>query len=437
MFCLIVDWKKILHDSCVRVRRPRCGTDVSSQFQPTNSMNENHIFVGASDAALRPRRVISIEETVRGGMCRSCKQTLNVGEARIKVAYPNVIVQFAARVGSPSFYMHPSCFETQPVDFLQMGSTAYKETLPIQGFAVNPEVDIIGYDRFPELHHCFVKSRTMYLQQQGALLSSTADHLTGQGIILIESNGSDINQTDNLAHNDSPMCHPEKDEEVEVIETADRTRSPTINKLCPQKRRAQCLRPTTAPFAKITYDADIEDEDLAYRFLLKSHDDGAYDKMCFQLSDEQPTHHQRGSQNPTISQKKSNNNIVLKEPCVRVSACCACSCHCSTERQWASPQAAAEILGISTAILRSLAYARAIPIFVRPSGHRVYHIPSIRKYMTENTLQPKLKRNKDAHSGTPDTVGTVWVTGDHWKPAIHSLCSKSSSFYIYIPFQFQ
>lgn len=131
-------------------------------------MTENHIIVGASDSIMMvgPKRVVSIEETIKGGTCRSCSQTLNAGEPRIKVAYPNVIVQYNLRTGSPSFYMHPACYETNPVDFWRIGPSAYKETIPINGFALLPENDIIGYGEFPELQHRFDKSRSLYLAQK-------------------------------------------------------------------------------------------------------------------------------------------------------------------------------------------------------------------------------------------------------------------------------
>ncbi len=72
---------------------------------------------------------------------------------------------------------------------------------------------------------------------------------------------------------------------------------------------------------------------------------------------------------------------------------CLCSCHCSfspsdAELRWATPGDAAKIVGISVAILRSLAVARAIPVLIRPSGQRVYNIASIRKFISEHTLQP-------------------------------------------------
>jgi len=71
---------------------------------------------------------------------------------------------------------------------------------------------------------------------------------------------------------------------------------------------------------------------------------------------------------------------------------CLCSCHCRfspEELQWATPGDASKVLGISTAILRSLAVARVIPVFIRPSGQRMYNLPSIRKFISEHTLQPK------------------------------------------------
>jgi hypothetical protein len=93
--------------------------------------------------------------------------------------------------------------------------------------------------------------------------------------------------------------------------------------------------------------------------------------------------------NTAFTEVQGTQSISLKEPVSRTAKCSSCFCNSVlAERQWASPKDAADLLGISTAILRSLAHARAIPVFVRPSGQRVYNLPSIRKYIAENTLQP-------------------------------------------------
>ena len=139
-------------------------------------MSASSISSSSSDTGSTcPRRVLSIERVVRGGMCRSCGQTLSVGDARIKVAYPDVLVQYAVRIGSPSFFMHLACFATQPVDYSRTGANAYKDTLPVQGFAVNPEADVIGFEKFPELHHCFDQSRVLWEQQAPSEADAPAD----------------------------------------------------------------------------------------------------------------------------------------------------------------------------------------------------------------------------------------------------------------------
>jgi len=92
-----------------------------------------------------PTRVISIEPTLQGGSCRSCGQTLKQGELRIKVAYPNIFVHYYTKSGTPSFFMHPFCFEINPVDFCHGGKGAYNDVLPIKGFAINPSKSVAGY----------------------------------------------------------------------------------------------------------------------------------------------------------------------------------------------------------------------------------------------------------------------------------------------------
>ncbi len=386
---------------------PKSRANASATIVTAAAMSENHIIVGSSDPDVSPKRVFRLEATVKGGTCRSCGQKLNVGEARIKVSYPNVIVQYAARTGSPSFYMHPTCFETQPVDFWRIGSAAYKDTLPVHGFAVNPEIDVIGYDQFPELQHCFDKSRLLYLKEQEVLLSSKNDTIpcpdaepttysgarTARCLVLNQDGSAEL-PVPGKPRDDLRDTGTNGLASSQIITNDIQSRNQpqeNLQKLCPQKRRAEYVRHKTAPQPKYTFAADDEDERLAYRQFLQSRENGVYDRILEQYTEESAgLEHQAGSQDPVVSpsQYHTAQGMVLKEPCVRMTKCCSCSCHFpAAERQWASPQDAAEILGISTAILRSLAHARAVPIFVRPSGQRVYNIPSIRKYIRENTLQ--------------------------------------------------
>jgi len=290
--------------------------------------------------------------------------------------------------------MHPTCFETQPVDFWRIGSAAYKDTLPVHGFAVNPEIDVVGYDQFPELQHCFDKSRLLYLKEQEVLLSSKIDTIScpdaepttysgarTASCLVLSQDGSAELPVPGKPRDDLRDTGTNGSASSQIIANDIQSRNQpqeSSQRLCPQKRRAEYVRHKTAPQPKYTSAADDEDERLAYRQFLQNRENGVYDRILDQYTD---------SEEPDNS-KRDNQGIVLKEPCVRMTKCCSCSCHfLAAERQWASPQDAAEILGISTAILRSLAHARAVPIFVRPSGQRVYNIPSIRKYITENTLQ--------------------------------------------------
>ena len=87
--------------------------------------------------------------------------------------------------------------------------------------------------------------------------------------------------------------------------------------------------------------------------------------------------------------RQEERDVEETNPKVLAGSCITCGCHISPalpQRQWASPQDSAEILGISSAILRSLAEQRAIPLFKRPSGQRVYNLPAIRAYIAKNTI---------------------------------------------------
>ncbi len=339
-------------------------------------MSENHIILATSKVADSPRRVISIEETVKGGVCRSCKETLDVGEPRIKVSYPNVIVQYAARVGAPAFFMHPKCFESNPVDFWRIGTAAYKETMSVAGFSLNPELDVIGWERFPEVHHCFSKCQEPLLAQQqmtsstASLVSATKPVPNIPGVSAAVDKETDRHHTESifkfsqigeLTDASSPELHQPKLESQIFAGTLS---------MCPQKRCA----------------TDSLDADNALK-RVSAASINYCDTPAHEPADQNNQHH-------AIDRKSSR---LTPQGCTQFEHChvgmedCLCTCHCRfspEELQWATPGDAAKILGISVAILRSLAVARAIPVFIRPSGQRVYNIPSIRKFISEHTLQP-------------------------------------------------
>ena len=333
-------------------------------------MSESHIILAASKLVDSPKRVISIEDTVKGGICRSCRQTLNVGEPRIKVTYPNVIVQYAARVGAPAFFMHPECFQSNPVDFLRIGTAAYKETMPVAGFSLNPELDVLGWEKFPDLHHCFSKCQELLLAQQ--ITSNAASPILAKepvpntpGVSAVEKKETDRYHSESiLTHFDeatatsNPESHQHK---LELKNPVD------ILAICPQKRRATDSMGTESAVKRVS--ATAVNHTPTPEPTDQNDQQHLIDRKCSRFLIQgctQSEHYHAGMDD------------------------CLCSCHCRfspEELQWATPGDAAKILGISVAILRSLAVARAIPVFIRPSGQRVYNIPSIRKFISEHTLQ--------------------------------------------------
>lgn len=335
-------------------------------------MTENHIILAAVNQ--NPKRVISIEDTIKEGTCRSCKQVLEIGEPRVKVAYPNVVVQYYSRTGTPSFYMHPACYETNPVDFWQVGQAAYKETIPIAGFAVNPETDVIGYDKYPQLHRHFQNSLALHreLQQQAA---STVALQTQTASLYIAQNEAHPEQpacgaasrTENSTETNSLAGPPSQVEPEEAPNQQQNGKAlldytPEQAAQLPQRRGPLKRKLTLVPGPRCTSEPDYEEQQFAFEQQIKRH------------------RAERALLSETVNEKYADE---LSEK-LKVTYC-ECRCHIPpAERQWASPQEATQILGINSAILRSLASARAIPVFYRPSGQRVYNIPSIRKYIADN-----------------------------------------------------
>ncbi len=332
-------------------------------------MNENHIIVATSKIVDSPKRAVSIEETVKGGVCRSCKDTLDVGEPRIKVSYPNVIVQYAARVGAPAFFMHPECFKLNPVDFWRIGTAAYKETMPVACFSLNPELDVLGWDRFPEVHHCFRSCRELWLaQQMGSKATSAIPNVSDVSTVERKETGRHHLEPMHTCSGETTVVPtPESHDHNFKLKLASETLV-DIRPHCPQKRRATD-----------TLAADISIK----RVSAASNDHAQVHKSTYQEDQQQVADRQSPKLTIQGCTESEHYHVGMED--------CLCSCHCRffpEQRQWATPSDAAKILGISVAILRSLAIARAIPVLIRPSGQRVYNIPSIRKFISEHTLQP-------------------------------------------------
>ena len=60
------------------------------------------------------------------------------------------------------------------MDYRLTGAAAYNETVPVPGFAVHPETDVVGFEKYPELHGCFDASRVLREQQLQRLAASTS-----------------------------------------------------------------------------------------------------------------------------------------------------------------------------------------------------------------------------------------------------------------------
>lgn len=70
-------------------------------------------------------------------VCRSCLEGIASGDVRIKISYPEQIVQYATRSGFPSYFLHIECFINQPVDYIKQGRTAWKTWEPCPPFVLS------------------------------------------------------------------------------------------------------------------------------------------------------------------------------------------------------------------------------------------------------------------------------------------------------------
>jgi hypothetical protein len=330
-----------------------------------------------------PTRIVSLEPTIKGGACRSCGSHLKPGEIRVKVAYPTVFVHYHTKSGSPSFYLHPLCYKNNPVDFWRVGSSAFKDTYPVDGFVLNPATQVVGYNSYPDLHHCFQRSAELFAKANSVAVIS-CDHVGDPSSKLeMQQNPttSTANQPESLDAMSDGLANKDPDAKSAVENTItpvdarlaqplSTTLSPVSQVKVSGKKRYHALTNSQIPW---TWEADREDERIAadrfQAWARKRYDtpQDVYDDL---------------------------DSLTLKPPVATLSKCADCGCHSEKpERRWASPQEASEILGISSAILRNLANSREIPIFKRASGHRVYDIHAIRAFIEKRTIKVKNDNN--------------------------------------------
>jgi hypothetical protein len=274
---------------------------------------------------------------------------LNVGELRVKVSYPSVIVQYAARTGVPSFFMHPECFSTYPVDFVRIGKTAYKETVQVMNYVVNPELDIVGWDMFPQLHHYFSKCE----------LPVSGKQEPGQAPSSVTKSGADRYHEELSGSSDAPSAQPETNFKPTVNSLDNEHIAPIVESMCLEKR--------TDYLNEVASSSKSPENE--------NHKSSLVDQM------------QISSASPKLA------SVQHPEP---KSATCACLCHSTSSEavQWVTPREVVKALGISPAFLRSLAMDRAIPVLRRPSGQRLYNIAGIRKFIADNTVHPVSLKNQ-------------------------------------------
>lgn len=309
-------------------------------------MSEHYMIVGTSNTNDGPRRVVQIEETLKGGVCRACWQCLSVGEPRIKVSYPNVIVHYAARTGMPSFFIHPECFSTCPVDFVRMGSTAYKETVSVSHYVMNPQCDVVGWNKFPKVQpyfsNCQVPMQLSSLQAGVSTMPSTAVLAASPCHATPSSNSEPALQKSSASLvYDAGAC-----EDVSFTTVAPRSRLPQ-----------PCG--TEADFDAITSALKLPCEE---------------DQQLYA--------------NPGLRSSVKPTSLLHCQPCMEL-----CTCPCRSESsfetmQWVTPREAAKTLGIAPSFLRSMALDRVIPVLRRPRGQRLYNVRSVRKFLNDHIVHP-------------------------------------------------
>ncbi len=312
------------------------------------------MVVGPCNTYDSPTRTVAIEETLKGGTCRSCSQCLNIGEPRVKVSYPNVIVQYAARIGVPSFFMHPECFSTYPVDFIRMGKSAYKETTRVANYVVNPERDIVGWDMFPQLHHYFSKCQVPCSEQQEPC----------QMPLSVPKVVVDRHHEELSGSSDALLAQSETDLKLTVNKFDNKQIAPVVVSTCLQKRPA-ADHPNKVVSSSKPPESDDNKNSLAGQMQIN-----------------------RASPKLSSVQHSESKHATCTQHSDSKPATCTCLCHSTSSEavQWVTPREAAKTLGISPAFLRSLAMDRAIPVLRRPSGQRLYSIPDIRKFIDDNTV---------------------------------------------------
>lgn len=340
---------------------------------------------------------ISVGRSEKVSTCRSCSRPISADTPRVKIAYPQVIIKYVERTGTPSFFMHLECFRDRPVDYIKDGPHPWRNWQPIKRFSCQ-QSQIAGLEHYPDAAAVLFLSNNKVTSNQ---LKLNETDLAAQEFIPAKSGtilGTKRSREESLNSNTgystaSPLepgsvakrprvqVHFKIPSFAEILEEClgDREEADKQYRVhldLAAKREAAYLRATRAesklkdqvPESKqneaavtVSYSTSADKQEEQQQSVL--HDSAGPRERC-EAKDESDVESNSTCESDEESEFGNNENSGLS-------------------LQWMKPGQLSQQVGINISILRRWANIRAVRTIVSAGGHRLFNVASVINYIKQ------------------------------------------------------
>lgn len=344
------------------------------EFADCTSIRHCHPNVARAASTSAPQIMICIEKGVKESTCRSCGSAVDAGLIRVRLSYPSINVQYATRSGSPSFCLHPECLYVAPVDYEKTGSSAWKAWTAVKRFELKSEAQITGLEEYPNVRHyfarCMINGKAFESGDKANTSHTPPDRVaTAVSSSLSKPAGIQREQQQQgtkrarvevaLAPHAGDEDGAAKQHKLLLEASRSKMNSGTLHQattapMASQRISQQCLTTSKQGTRVILTAATADNKSNAIS------DSGAVSEIDSDVT----------SESTSDADSDSDGFGVL-----------------SSQLQWCKPGAAAQLVGVSSSILRNWANTGAVQTIVSKGGHRLFEIESIKLHIQENAAR--------------------------------------------------
>ena len=365
---------------------------------------------------------ISVDRSEKTSTCRSCSRSIAAETPRVKIAYPQVVIKYVERTGSPSFFMHLECFRDCPVDYIKDGPHPWRNWQPIKRFSYQ-ESQIAGLDRCPDAAAVLLSSNNKAPSNQvklkGADLAAQAA-IPGQSVTISAAKRSQVQLPhSNTIHGSASLPEPSSAAKrprvhvhfkipsfAEILEEClgDREEADKQYRVhldLAAKREAAYLRATKAesklknqaPESKhndAANEASTDQHTVQHESVLQPrrglHSSSGPRERC-------EIKHESDVESDSTSGSDEENEVDNNE-------------NSGHSLQWMKPGQLSQQVGINISILRRWANLRAVRTIISAGGHRLFNVASVVNYIKQQELKAASEPSliKDDVRGAPVVI---------------------------------